>query len=56
MVNSSCCRYKKGSAPKGRSVFLNDIEPFIRWLEEAEEDDEEEEAAPQPAAGGVAPA
>lgn len=34
--------YKKGSHPKGRNVFLKDIEPFIKWLEEAEEDDEEE--------------
>ena len=41
--------YKKGSHPKGRNVFLKDIEPFVKWLEEAEEDDgddegEEEEA------------
>jgi hypothetical protein len=35
--------YKKGSVPRGRNVFLNDIQPFIKWLEEAEEDDEEEE-------------
>ena len=37
--------YKKGSSPKGRSVFLRDVEPFIKWLEEAEEeeDDDEEE-------------
>lgn len=33
--------YKKGSHPKGRNVFLRDIEPFIKWLEEAEEDDDE---------------
>ena len=33
--------YKKGSAAKGRSVFLRDVEPFIKWLEEAEEEDEE---------------
>eukprot|EP00891_Asterochloris_glomerata_P001856 jgi/Astpho2/1856/Aster-00382 len=31
--------YKKGSHPKGRNVFLRDIEPFIKWLEEAEEED-----------------
>jgi hypothetical protein len=35
--------YKKGSHPKGRNVFLKDIEPFIKWLEEAEEEDEDEE-------------
>ena len=35
--------YKKGSHPKGRNVFLKDIEPFVRWLEEAEEEDEDEE-------------
>ena len=33
--------YKKGSAAKGRSVFLRDVEPFIKWLEEAEEEDED---------------
>jgi hypothetical protein len=33
--------YKKGSHPKGRSVFLKDIEPFIKWLEEAEEEEED---------------
>ena len=32
--------YKKGSHPKGRNVFLKDIEPFIKWLEEAEEEGE----------------
>lgn len=35
--------YKKGSNPKGRSVFTRDMEPFIKWLEEAEEEDDEEE-------------
>jgi hypothetical protein len=34
------CRYKKGSHPKGRNVFLADIEPFIKWLEEAEEEED----------------
>jgi hypothetical protein len=33
--------YKKGSHPKGRNVFLKDIEPFIKWLDEAEEEEEE---------------
>jgi len=36
-------RYKKGSHSKGRNVFLKDIEPFIKWLEEAEEDAEEDD-------------
>ncbi len=35
--------YKKGSHPKGRNVFLADIQPFIKWLEEAEEEEEGEE-------------
>lgn len=35
--------YKKASHPKGRNVFLKDIEPFIKWLEEAEEDSEEDD-------------
>mmetsp|Transcript_22873 Transcript_22873/g.58315 ORF Transcript_22873/g.58315 Transcript_22873/m.58315 type:complete len:424 (-) Transcript_22873:283-1554(-) len=34
--------YKKGSHPKGRNVFLKDIEPFMKWLEEAEEDEEDD--------------
>ena len=40
--------YSKGSNPKGRNVFLKDIEPLVKWLDEAEEeeeDEEEEEAA-----------
>lgn len=35
--------YKKGSHPKGRNVFLHDVEPFIKWLEEAEEEGGEED-------------
>jgi len=35
--------YKKGSHPKGRNVFLKDIEPFLKWLEEAEEEEDEED-------------
>ncbi|GBF95620.1 hypothetical protein Rsub_08602 [Raphidocelis subcapitata] len=35
--------YKRGSHPKGRNVFLKDIEPFIKWLEEAEEEEDEED-------------
>lgn len=31
--------YKKGSHPKGRNVFLKDLEPFIKWLDEASEED-----------------
>lgn len=34
--------YKRGSHPKGRNVFLHDVEPFIKWLEEAEEEGEED--------------
>jgi hypothetical protein len=36
-------RYKKGSGAKGRNVFLADIEPFIKWLDEAEEEEGDEE-------------
>lgn len=36
-------RYSKGSHSKGRNVFLKDIEPFIKWLKEAEEEDEDDE-------------
>ncbi|KAI8468015.1 MAG: armadillo-type protein [Monoraphidium minutum] len=35
--------YKRGSHPKGRNVFLKDVEPFIKWLEEAEEEDDEDD-------------
>lgn len=35
--------HKKGSHPKGRNVFLKDLEPFIRWLDEASEEEEGEE-------------
>ncbi|CAL5222709.1 g5112 [Coccomyxa viridis] len=34
---------KKGSHPKGRNVFLRDMEPFLKWLDEAEEDEGEEQ-------------
>jgi len=34
--------YTKGKNPKGRSIFVADMEPFIKWLEEASEDDGEE--------------
>lgn len=33
--------YKKGSHPKGRNVFQRDMEPFLKWLDEAEEEEEE---------------
>ena len=38
------CAYQhvQGSHPKGRNVFLRDMEPFLKWLEEAEEDEDEE--------------
>ena len=35
--------YKRGTNPKGRSVFVADLEKFVHWLEEAEE--EEDDAA-----------
>lgn len=35
--------YTRGSNPKGRNVFLKDMEPLIKWLDEAEEEDEEED-------------
>jgi hypothetical protein len=34
--------YKKGSVAKGRNVFVKDMEPFIKWLEEAEEEEDDE--------------
>lgn len=34
--------YSKGSVPKGRNVFLKDMEPFMTWLDEAEEEEEDE--------------
>lgn len=34
--------YAKGSNPKGRNVFLKDMEPFMKWLDEAEEDSYDE--------------
>lgn len=35
--------YSKGSNPKGRNVFLKDLEPLVNWLDEAEEEESEEE-------------
>ncbi|KAL4859617.1 Basic leucine zipper and W2 domain-containing protein 1-A [Chlorella vulgaris] len=34
--------YTKGSSPKGRNVFLKNMEPFMTWLDEAEDESEEE--------------
>ena len=34
---------KKGAHPKGRNVFQRDMEPFVKWLEEAEAEEEAEE-------------
>ncbi|KAH7290990.1 hypothetical protein KP509_30G071800 [Ceratopteris richardii] len=31
--------FKKGSNPKGRQIFVKGLEPFVKWLEEAEEED-----------------
>ncbi len=44
------CRYRRASPERiwtlcmqqGRSIFVADMEPFIKWLEEASEDDGEE--------------
>ena len=30
---------RKGTNPKGRAVLSKELEPFVKWLEEAEEDD-----------------
>lgn len=35
--------YAKGSNPKGRNVFLKDLEPMVKWLDEAEEEEEDDE-------------
>ena len=35
--------YNKGSDPKGRNVFLKDLEPMVRWLDEAEEEEDDDE-------------
>jgi len=37
--------YKKGTNPKGRAVFVKDMEKFVTWLQEAEEEDSDEEPA-----------
>lgn len=31
--------FRKGTNPKGRQLFLGLLEPFVKWLEEAEEED-----------------
>jgi hypothetical protein len=31
--------FKKGSNPKGRQTFVKGLEPFVKWLEEAEEEE-----------------
>lgn len=35
--------YHHGSNAKGRAQFVKELEPFMRWLEEAEEEDEDDE-------------
>ncbi|KFM27342.1 Basic leucine zipper and W2 domain-containing protein 2 [Auxenochlorella protothecoides] len=35
--------YTKGSNAKGRNVFLQDMQPFMQWLDEAEEEESSEE-------------
>eukprot|EP00271_Cylindrocystis_brebissonii_P023685 TRINITY_DN9969_c0_g1_i2.p1 TRINITY_DN9969_c0_g1~~TRINITY_DN9969_c0_g1_i2.p1 ORF type:complete len:347 (+),score=97.37 TRINITY_DN9969_c0_g1_i2:391-1431(+) len=37
--------FRKGSNPKGRQLFVKSLEPFVKWLEEAEEEEDEEEDA-----------
>ena len=39
--------YKRGVNPKGRAVFVKDLEKFVQWLQEAEEESDED--APKPA-------
>jgi hypothetical protein len=41
--------YKRGANPKGRAVFVKELEPFVTWLQDAEEESEEEEAPPSKA-------
>ena len=36
--------YRKGSSQKGRHVFVADMEPLIKWLQEAEEDEEDSDS------------
>jgi hypothetical protein len=31
--------FKKGTNPKGRQTFVKGLEPFVKWLEEAEEEE-----------------
>ncbi|KAG8380313.1 hypothetical protein BUALT_Bualt06G0002600 [Buddleja alternifolia] len=30
----------KGTNPKGRQTFVKSLEPFVKWVEEAEEEEE----------------
>lgn len=36
--------YRKGSSPKGRGIFVADMEPLVKWLQEAEEDDDDSDS------------
>ena len=38
--------YRRGANPKGRAVFLKDLEKFVQWLQEAEEESDGEDATP----------
>ena len=31
--------FRKGTNPKGRQTFVKSLEPFVKWLEEAEEEE-----------------
>eukprot|EP00897_Mesotaenium_endlicherianum_P009042 jgi/Mesen1/8166/ME000438S07269 len=33
--------FRKGTNPKGRQLFVKALEPFVKWLEEAEEEEDE---------------
>ncbi len=48
--------YKRGANPKGRAVFVKDLEKFVNWLQEAEEESDTEEQAATPAVVAAADA
>ena len=35
--------YKTGHSPRGKSVFLNQMEKMVEWLQNAEEESSEED-------------
>jgi hypothetical protein len=36
--------YEKGAGPQGKGVFTTQMEPFVKWLQEASEEESEEDA------------